>query len=69
MLRTLTDLKRCTLGALDGDIGTVEDAYFDDEGWTVRYLVVDTPPGSPAARCSSRPRPCRSPGMGQSGSW
>ncbi|MGE3179382.1 MAG: PRC-barrel domain-containing protein [Vicinamibacterales bacterium] len=28
--------------AVDGDIGTLEDFYFDDERWVVRYLVVDT---------------------------
>ena len=30
------------LRARDGDIGHVEDLYFDDEQWRVRYLVVDT---------------------------
>lgn len=28
--------------ASDGDIGSVVDFYFDDERWTIRYLVVDT---------------------------
>ena len=28
--------------ARDGAIGEVEDVYFDDEKWTVRYLVVNT---------------------------
>jgi hypothetical protein len=31
-----------TIRATDGDIGTAKNLYFDDEGWTVRYLVVDT---------------------------
>jgi hypothetical protein len=26
---------------IDGEIGTLEDFYFDDSGWDVRYLVVD----------------------------
>ncbi len=30
------------MGATDGDIGKVEDFYFDDETWTVRYLIVKT---------------------------
>lgn len=30
------------LGASDGEIGHVKDAYFDDQDWTVRYLVADT---------------------------
>lgn len=28
--------------ALDGEIGAIRDFYFDDDTWTVRYLVVDT---------------------------
>jgi len=31
-----------SLGATDGDIGEVVDFYFDDETWTIRYLVVKT---------------------------
>ena len=42
MLRRAHDLRKYTIGAVDGDIGTVEDMYFDDVSWTVRYLVVDT---------------------------
>lgn len=30
------------LRAFDGDIGHVRDFYFDDQNWTVRYLVADT---------------------------
>ena len=42
MLRRFTDLRRCTIGAKDGELGKVSDLYFDDMGWAVRYLVVDT---------------------------
>jgi hypothetical protein len=42
MLRSTKDLHGCTVAASDGDIGTVEQIYFDDEAWGVRYLVVDT---------------------------
>lgn len=42
MLRTTRDLMHCTLRARDGDIGAVRDLYFDEIGWTVRYLVVST---------------------------
>jgi hypothetical protein len=42
MLRRFTDLRDFTIGAADDDIGTVDDVYFDDTSWTVRYLVVDT---------------------------
>ena len=42
MLRNVKTLKGYKLGALDGDIGKVKDFYFDDQRWTVRYLVADT---------------------------
>jgi uncharacterized protein YrrD len=42
MLRRLNALVKCSLRAADGEIGRVSDAYFDDEKWVVRYLVVDT---------------------------
>lgn len=41
-LRRWHDLRRFTIGAADGDIGTVEDLYFDDRSWTVRHIVVKT---------------------------
>jgi hypothetical protein len=44
MLRTFSDLKRMSIGATDGEIGHLRDAYFDDHHWTLRYLVVN--PGS-----------------------
>lgn len=42
MLRAFSAFKNFTLGAADGDIGTVKDAYFDDHRWTLRYLVANT---------------------------
>lgn len=42
MLRDLNDLKDYAIHATDGDIGSVKDCYFDDESWTVRYLIVET---------------------------
>ena len=42
MLRSSKDLQGYTIAASDGDVGRVHDFYFDDERWTVRYLVVDT---------------------------
>jgi hypothetical protein len=35
-------LKDFAIRATDGDLGTVDDLYFDDETWAIRYLVVDT---------------------------
>ena len=33
-----------TIHAVDGDIGRVDQFYFDDEEWIVRYVVVDITP-------------------------
>jgi sporulation protein YlmC with PRC-barrel domain len=48
MLRSISDLKRCTIEANDGNIGKILDVYFEDEGWTVRFLVVDPHPWLPS---------------------
>src|SRR5690606_36496839 len=40
--KVMKDLRGDDIVAHDGEIGSVRDAYFDDEHWTVRYLVVDT---------------------------
>lgn len=42
MLRRASSLNGFTIGATDGDIGSVVDLYFDDQSWTVRHLVADT---------------------------
>lgn len=42
MLRNLKALKGFAIHAIDGDIGTVKDFYFDDEKWVVRYLIIET---------------------------
>ena len=42
MLRLAKHLADYKLGATDGEIGKVRDFYFDDQSWTVRYLVADT---------------------------
>jgi hypothetical protein len=41
-LRRTKDLTGYTLGAIDTDIGSVQDFYFDDQRWTIRYIVVGT---------------------------
>jgi uncharacterized protein YrrD len=42
MMGSVKSLDGFTIAASDGDVGTVEDVYFDDEKWTIRHLVVDT---------------------------
>lgn len=41
MLRGISDLRRFTITATDGNLGSVGDVYFDDRSWSVRYLAVD----------------------------
>ena len=42
MLRSVNDLKGYSIHATDGDVGEVVEFYFDDEKWTIRYVVADT---------------------------
>jgi len=42
MLSKSRTLSGYTLHSLDGEIGRVEQFYFDDAHWTIRYLVADT---------------------------
>jgi uncharacterized protein YrrD len=42
MIHAVDDLQSFAIGATDGDIGKLVDVYFDDEHWTIRYLVIDT---------------------------
>jgi sporulation protein YlmC with PRC-barrel domain len=42
MLHKVRDLQGDAIHAEDGEVGSVDDLYFDDEGWDVRYLVVNT---------------------------
>jgi hypothetical protein len=42
MLRNIKNLRGYVIRAIDGTIGKVNDFYFDDEDWSIRYLVVDT---------------------------
>jgi len=42
MKRNINSLIGYSLQAADGKIGEIEDFYFDDETWTIRYLIVKT---------------------------
>ena len=42
MLKHANHLKGLAIRATDGEIGTVDQLYFDDESWTIRYLTVKT---------------------------
>ena len=42
MERNINSLKGYEIEATDGSIGKLEEFYFDDETWTIRYLIVKT---------------------------
>ena len=42
MLRSIKVIRDYVLFAKDGEIGRCKDFLFDDEKWTVRYMVADT---------------------------
>jgi hypothetical protein len=42
MLNNVKTLKGYRLNSVDGEIGKVKEFYFDDQHWTIRYLVADT---------------------------
>jgi PRC-barrel domain len=42
MYMNVRDLRYIPIQAKDGRIGFLEQVYFDDEKWVIRYLVVDT---------------------------
>jgi hypothetical protein len=42
MLRNAKELHGFTIWATDGEFGNVDQLYFDDETWAVRYLIVET---------------------------
>ncbi|APC40819.1 PRC-barrel domain-containing protein [Clostridium estertheticum] len=42
MLNKVKTLKGYKLQCIDGEIGKVKEFYFDDQNWTIRYLIADT---------------------------
>ena len=42
MLCLVKELEKFKINATDGEIGQVDDFYFEDDTWAVRYFVVDT---------------------------
>jgi hypothetical protein len=42
MLMNAAHLKGLVIRATDGELGIVDQTYFDDETWAIRYLTVDT---------------------------
>lgn len=44
MLRSIDELIGYDVLAEDGQIGSVHDFFYEDDEWTIRYLIVDTGP-------------------------
>jgi hypothetical protein len=65
MLLGMCDLENYAIGATDGSIGHVEDFYFDDQAWFIRYLVVKTGAWLAGRKCRPSPSASR---IGPSGS-
>jgi len=42
MLTNVNQVKGLVIRATDGEIGTVDQLYFDDETWAIRYLTAET---------------------------
>ncbi|MFL9996916.1 PRC-barrel domain-containing protein [Paraburkholderia sediminicola] len=42
MLRSIQDMFGCSVTCPDGELGKVDQIYFDVHSWRARYLVVDT---------------------------
>lgn len=42
MIRSVQGLKGHAIHATDGNLGKAADFYFDDQTWTLRYIVVET---------------------------
>jgi sporulation protein YlmC with PRC-barrel domain len=59
MLRGINDLRRFSVAATDGSLGSVGDVYFDDRSWSVRYLVVDAGNRLPGRRVLVSPSAVR----------
>jgi len=44
VLHKLSDLHGFTVSATTDEIGSIDDFYFDDRTWDIRYVIVDTGP-------------------------
>ncbi|MGO9118267.1 MAG: PRC-barrel domain-containing protein [Desulfomonilaceae bacterium] len=42
MRHSISSMIGYAIRATDGDLGKVDEFYFDDETWTIRYIVVET---------------------------
>jgi len=50
VLRNIKNLHGVDLHAIDGDLGPVKEFYFDDQDWTILYMVVENHKWLPGRR-------------------
>ncbi|QIN78368.1 PRC-barrel domain containing protein [Rubrobacter marinus] len=55
-LRSTEEVEDYSIGTTDGGVGHVEDFVVDDEGWEIRYVVVDTRDWLPGKKVLISPR-------------
>ena len=65
MFHKATALYGFKISAKDGELGDVNQFYFDDQNWTVRYIVVDTGNWLPGKRVLISPASVRSLAVSQ----
>jgi sporulation protein YlmC with PRC-barrel domain len=62
-MHRVSDLRGLTIAATDGDIGSLDDVYFDSRTWRIRYLVVDTGTWLAGRRVSVAPHVAQVPDL------
>jgi len=55
MLHKVKDLQGDAILAQDGEVGSVDDLYFDEADWDVRYVVVSARRWAPGRKCLISP--------------
>ncbi|MBA5777541.1 PRC-barrel domain-containing protein [Stappia sp. F7233] len=58
-LRSVNEVDGYAIAASDGDIGHLEDLILDEDGFAIRYIVVDTKNWWPGKKCLLLPRSIR----------
>lgn len=61
MLRSMKSMTGLKIHARDGIVGDVFEFYFDDQSWTIRFLVVDTGKWLPGRRVLISPHAAGTP--------
>ncbi len=63
MLQKIKDLRRFTIEAKDGEIGSIHDFLFQENNWSVRYVVVDPRKYLPGRKVLIIPEALGKPGV------